>query len=291
MAGEKEWDVFISHASEDKEDFVRPLALALAQLGVKVWYDDFTLEVGDSLSTSIDKGLANSRFGLVVLSESFISKQWPARELRGLTAREVEEGRTVILPIWLGLSRKQVMDFSPTLADTVGMRADQMSAEDMTIGLLKKIRPDIYQQHERAELEKIVSGEALQDLQDELEWVKGELAEYRCSYCEAPLSERVNVPNDSEHYAGGELGESFECGHRTLDGFLVSPCPSDPRFPKFEEFDLDCRESGDVWTCYARPKTEMAKYLSLLRGVARTEQEARDQVLRNYQRAAGKWKP
>src|SRR5713226_9286201 len=64
----------------------------------------------------------------------------------------------------------------------------------------------------------------------------------------------INVPNDAEHYAGGELGESFECGHRTLDGFLVSPCPSDPRFPKFEEFDFDCRESGDVWTCYARPK-------------------------------------
>lgn len=41
--------MFISHASEDKEDFVRPLAETLQQLGVNVWYDEFTLKVGDSL--------------------------------------------------------------------------------------------------------------------------------------------------------------------------------------------------------------------------------------------------
>src|SRR5437867_3840042 len=151
MPTEKEWDVFISHASEDNEDFVRPLAQALAQLGVRVWYDEFSLEVGDSLSRSIDKGLNGSHFGLVVLSEAFINKQWPERELRGLTTREVEDGRTVILPIWLGVSRKQVVDFSPTLADTIAMRADQMSGEDVALGLLKKIRPDIYRQHSRTE--------------------------------------------------------------------------------------------------------------------------------------------
>lgn len=72
---QKEWDVFISHASEDKDSFVRPLAEALAQLGVRVWYDEFTLNLGDSISRSIDKGLASSQFGLVVLSESFISKK------------------------------------------------------------------------------------------------------------------------------------------------------------------------------------------------------------------------
>jgi hypothetical protein len=49
--------LFISHASEDKEDFVRPLAETLQQLGVKVWYDEFTLKVGDSLRRKIDSGL------------------------------------------------------------------------------------------------------------------------------------------------------------------------------------------------------------------------------------------
>jgi len=66
----EEFDVFICHASEDK-GFVRPLAVALRKLGVRVWFDEFEIEVGDSLSKKIDKGLAASRFGLVVLSQDF----------------------------------------------------------------------------------------------------------------------------------------------------------------------------------------------------------------------------
>jgi len=73
-----------SHASEDKEALVQPLATALAAFGVRAWYDEFTLEAGDSLSRSIDRGLADSRFGVVVLSPSFILKPWPEYELRGL---------------------------------------------------------------------------------------------------------------------------------------------------------------------------------------------------------------
>ena len=125
----KEWDAFISHASEDKDDFVRPLAQALAQLGVNAWYDEFTLEVGDSLSRSIDKGLAGSRYGIVVISPSFIQKKWPERELRGLVAREIEEEQKVILPVWLGVTKQDVLDFSPPLADTIAIPTEGVSAE------------------------------------------------------------------------------------------------------------------------------------------------------------------
>lgn len=71
------WDAFISHASEDKPEFVRPLADALAKYGLAVWYDELSLSIGDSLSRSIDKGLENSNFGIVVLSPAFFSKNWP----------------------------------------------------------------------------------------------------------------------------------------------------------------------------------------------------------------------
>lgn len=71
----KKWDIFISHASEDKETFVKPLAEALKSLGMRVWYDDFTLSIGDSLSRSIDTGLINSSYGVVVLSPCFFSKR------------------------------------------------------------------------------------------------------------------------------------------------------------------------------------------------------------------------
>src|SRR4030095_6344380 len=92
-------DLFVSHASEDKEGFVRPLVGALRSQGLRVWYDEFALKLGDSLRRSIDYGLAHSRFGFVVVSPSFLAKDWPQRELDGLVALELK-GRKVILPIW-----------------------------------------------------------------------------------------------------------------------------------------------------------------------------------------------
>lgn len=76
-----EFDVFISHATEDKDDFVRPLALELARLGYSVWFDEFSLELGDSLRRSLDNGLSNARFGVVVLSPSFFAKNWTQYKL------------------------------------------------------------------------------------------------------------------------------------------------------------------------------------------------------------------
>lgn len=69
------WDAFICHASEDKESFVRPLAEELSRRGLRIWYDEFTLKVGDSLRKSIDRGLAESDYGIVVLSPNFFQKK------------------------------------------------------------------------------------------------------------------------------------------------------------------------------------------------------------------------
>ena len=77
-------DFFISHASEDKEEVARPLYEALTTTGCRVWYDEFSLKIGDSLRRSIDRGISNSRFGIVILSENFLAKEWPARELDAL---------------------------------------------------------------------------------------------------------------------------------------------------------------------------------------------------------------
>src|ERR1700682_2844646 len=111
-----EWDVFISHASEDKASFVGPLATCLQEHGLRVWYDDFTLTVGDSLRRSIDRGLARSRFGIVVISPDFLKKEWPQKELDGLVAREID-GAKVILPVWHNLGAEEIRAYSPTLAD------------------------------------------------------------------------------------------------------------------------------------------------------------------------------
>ncbi|MGA9762644.1 MAG: DUF1883 domain-containing protein [Gaiellaceae bacterium] len=85
----REFDVFISHATEDKDAVVRPLAVALQERGLRVWYDEFELKIGDSLRQKIDQGIAKSRFGVVVLSHSFFAKGWPQYELDGLVTMAV----------------------------------------------------------------------------------------------------------------------------------------------------------------------------------------------------------
>src|SRR5215213_565145 len=107
----KGYDVFISHASEDKDIIARPLAQKLAQLGLKVWFDEFTLQIGDKLRESIDRGLLDSNFGIVILTKSFFSKNWPKRELDGLMSLQ-----TKILPIWHEVNSEDVIKFSPMLA-------------------------------------------------------------------------------------------------------------------------------------------------------------------------------
>src|SRR5207302_11498914 len=102
------FDAFISHASEDKSDFVRPLAERLREEHIEVWYDEFSLRLGDSLRRSIDRGLAQSRFGIVVLSRRFFEKGWPQWELDGLVARDIE-ARGMILPVWHGVTRQDVL--------------------------------------------------------------------------------------------------------------------------------------------------------------------------------------
>lgn len=127
---QKEYDVFISHASEDKDEIVRPLAYALQGEGLSVWYDEFELKIGDSLRRKIDKGLANSKFGIVVLSKEFIRKGWTNYELDGIITKAVT-GEQVVLPIWHNITKKEVIDFSPSLADKLARNTSSYTVEEI----------------------------------------------------------------------------------------------------------------------------------------------------------------
>ncbi|GAA1626200.1 toll/interleukin-1 receptor domain-containing protein [Kribbella alba] len=134
------YDAFICHASEDKEEFVRPLAERLRAEHVEVWYDEFSLTVGDSLRRSIDRGLSQSRFGVVVLSQAFFRKRWTQRELDGLVAREMSGDDRVILPIWRGVGPSDILEYSPPLADTLAISADR-GLDEVVHQLVAKIKP------------------------------------------------------------------------------------------------------------------------------------------------------
>jgi len=130
------YDVFISHAHEDKEGFATPFVDELKKRGVKVWYDNDEIKWGDSLRAKIDSGLNHSRFGIVVISRSFISKGWTNHELDGLFNLEMTQGKT-ILPIWHDITKTEVQNFSPSLAGKMAMSTALMTPAEIADELVK----------------------------------------------------------------------------------------------------------------------------------------------------------
>lgn len=126
----RDFDVFISHASEDKDEVVRPLATALVSEGLDVWYDEFELRIGSSLRRTIDRGIARSRFGVVVLSPAFFGKGWPEYELDGLVTRSVSEEQ-ILLPVWHHVSKQEVLNYSASLADKLARSTVTHTVEEI----------------------------------------------------------------------------------------------------------------------------------------------------------------
>lgn len=110
------YDFFISHASEDKVTVGRPLYEALTSKSYEVWFDEAELHIGDSLLDKIDEGLANCRFGIVILSPRFFEKEWTQEELKGLRARQLSGGPGIILPVWKDVDANFLNAIHPSLA-------------------------------------------------------------------------------------------------------------------------------------------------------------------------------
>lgn len=143
LTSDEEYDVFVSHAWEDKEDFVDEFVSELRKQGLKVWYDTDKLKWGDSMREKIDKGLSKSRYGVVVLSPNYISehKYWTQAELNGLFQVETVNGKT-ILPIWHNLTKKQVTEYSPIIADRKAMTTALMTPAEMASELKDLFTPE-----------------------------------------------------------------------------------------------------------------------------------------------------
>ena len=127
--------LFISHAFEDKADFVEPLVSALQNADFSVWYDKYELTMGDSLLQKIGQGLRECDFGVVVLSHAFFRKKWTQAELDGLISLETVE-RKVILPVWKGVTEQDVKAFSPILGGRLG--APTEGGVDVVVSEIKR---------------------------------------------------------------------------------------------------------------------------------------------------------
>ena len=109
---------------------------ALETAGISVWFDKTTLEWGDSLRSEIDRGLATCRYCIVVFSRAFLNKRkWTEHELNALFAKE-EPGKKVILPIWHGVTREDLLQYSPAFADRLAKNSVIDSRTDIVKSLL-----------------------------------------------------------------------------------------------------------------------------------------------------------
>lgn len=113
---------FISHDSRDKQSIAGPLADRLSSFFCPVWYDEFSLKVGDSLREGIERGLRECPKCVLVLTQNFLGNDgWTKREYDSIFTRELVERNNVILPVWSGVTQKEIYAYSPMLADRVAI--------------------------------------------------------------------------------------------------------------------------------------------------------------------------
>lgn len=138
---------FVSHSSSDKNLFVRPLVERLTEQGARVWYDEYSLVPGDSLSASIDSGLVAADAGIVVISPAFIdtakSSGWTHYELRGIVTNSIGAHGRRIIPIWLDVTHEDVCSWSPPLADLLAIDATTKPIDVVLLEILRIIAPEL----------------------------------------------------------------------------------------------------------------------------------------------------
>ena len=112
-------DIFVCHASEDKDEVVRPLVEAFTAAGVSCWYDEAEIHWGDSITHKVNEGLGASKFVVVVFSPAFVRKNWPQRELNAVLNQEASSGEVKVLPLLVGTQKekKEILAKYPLLND------------------------------------------------------------------------------------------------------------------------------------------------------------------------------
>lgn len=143
-ADRKEYDVFISHASQDKMDYVDKLYLALRKLGVQIFYDTEVLSWGDNWKQVILDGTEKSEFAIIVISENFFGREWTERELSEFLQRQNSSHQKIILPLLYNITREDMLKKYPLLEEIQYISSEKYSVEEICIlfakELIKRIR-------------------------------------------------------------------------------------------------------------------------------------------------------
>ncbi|RBY96343.1 hypothetical protein DQ237_10875 [Blastococcus sp. TF02-8] len=141
-------DVFISHASPDKEHYARPLHEALRRRMVSAWIDEAQIQPGDSLVESIGRGLAQARYVVLLLSDAFLQRQWTSKELGVALNRHIGSSDTVVIPVAIA-DRERVFARYPLLQDLLCPSWDESGADGIAASISRRLRrePDRWWTH------------------------------------------------------------------------------------------------------------------------------------------------
>jgi hypothetical protein len=132
-------EAFICHDSGDKA-VARGIAVGLGSIPCAVWYDEFSLRVGQSLRESIETGLKACKKCILIMSTNFIANAgWTKKEFTSIYTREIVEKKNLMLPVWVNVTREQVYHYCPSLADLMAIRWDESQRESICKKLFREI--------------------------------------------------------------------------------------------------------------------------------------------------------
>ena len=137
--GIPQYDVFISHANRDKENFVEELYQAINKLGINIFYDKESLEWGDNWKAAILNGTKKSEFAVIVISENFFDREWTEKELAEFLSRQNRNGQKLILPILHNITLAQLQERYPSVADIQAIDSKKYTCDQIAIMFARQL--------------------------------------------------------------------------------------------------------------------------------------------------------
>lgn len=176
----KKYDLFISYSHKDKFDLVIPLVSMLEKRGLRVWFDKFEIKTGDSITDKINEGLIQARFGLIIISPSYIQSNWARQELNAFFKKQITLNKKHVLPIWYNISLEEMFDYFPLLADYRAIRLEDNTNFVFVVSeLLEVIQTENYPENNQRLVTESEISEAQKILNEQLQLLlsKGRLVE------------------------------------------------------------------------------------------------------------------
>lgn len=128
-----EYDVFLSHANADKQNFVDELNSSLEKLGVNIFYDKNSLEWGDKWKDRILEGTKKAEFAIIVISENFFDREWTEKELSQFLKRQNRNGQKLILPIVHNITNDDLKNKYPSVAEIQAIDSQNYSCDEIAL--------------------------------------------------------------------------------------------------------------------------------------------------------------